>query len=130
MTWKIGKSPKWLKIGKGNMFKGFGDWATNSNKKREKWDQTQWNSMTGKTQRLNNETAAKEAEKARREGLVKEYGAKQQADSLAYAGLQNNDTGSNNGGGGGGVSSTTPGIVGGTDAPGTIGANLTNSGTF
>lgn len=62
--------------------------------------------------------AEKEAERLRRESIIKQMGAKQQADSVALAGLTSNKTG-----GGSNSGSQSPG--------GFIGANTTTtSGTF
>lgn len=85
-----------------------------------KWSQNQWNNLTGKNARVAQEEAGKEAERVRRENIVKEFGAKQQYDSLAYAGAMNS----------GNASSNAPGLVGQSAAPGTIGANISSSGTF
>jgi hypothetical protein len=83
------------------------------------WSQNQWENLSGKTTRENNKFAQAEAEKARRESIVKEFGAREQADSMAF-GAAMSKGGSNN----------APGIIGNNDAPGTIGANISSAGTF
>jgi len=63
--------------------------------------------------------ARQEAEKARRDSIIKEMGAKGQADNLAYAAAMN-----------GGKRNDAPGMVGTGMGEGTIGSNITSSGTF
>ncbi len=92
--------------------------------KTEKWTQNQWQNISGKNAKEAAELAGREAERARRDNIVKSFGAMQQADGLAYASSMNG------GGGSGGSSSNGPGLVGRNDAPGTIGANISSSGTF
>lgn len=90
--------------------------------KLSKWAGNQWNNVTGKNAREYQEAAGKEAERVRRQGIVDEFGAKQQADGMAYASAMSNNKGGGN--------SEAPGLVGQGGAPGTIGSNISNSGTF
>lgn len=89
------------------------------------WSEGIWNDLTGKSARMANERAAKEAEKARIMNAMKEFGARQQADQLSMSNLVNVDktgstTASKNAGGG--ISNKSQG--------GTIGAQITSAGTF
>lgn len=85
--------------------------------------------MSANNARMAKKRAAQEAEKARRESLVREFGAKQQAEAAAFS--SNMNRGGRSGGG-----STAPGVVGAPDSQGTIGANIApkpsnySSGTF
>lgn len=106
-------------LGASEAWKGIDNSLNNGNV--EKWTQNQWNNVTGKNAREAQEQAGKEAEKVRREGIVREFGARQQADSMAFASAM---------GGSGGASNNAPGLVGQSAAPGTIGANISSSGTF
>ena len=87
-----------------------------------KWSENQWNNLTGKNAREAQKLAAREAENVRRESIVKEFGARQQADSMAYAAAMNGQSGGGN--------NDAPGLVGQSNAPGTIGSNISSSGTF
>lgn len=87
-----------------------------------KWSENQWNNITGKNAREAQKLAAREAENVRRESIVKEFGARQQADSMAYASAMNGQSGSAN--------TDAPGLVGQQGAAGTIGSNISSSGTF
>lgn len=81
------------------------------------WLQNSWEKISGKSARVANEKAAKEAERARRESIMKEMGAREQADSIAFGAAMR------------GANSNSPGMVG-MGGEGTIGANLGTSGTF
>lgn len=81
------------------------------------WSENQWNNITGKNSRIAQEDAAKEADKLRRQGIIDEYGARQQADMTAYAGLRR-------------TSDDSPGVLGAQNAPGSIAAGISSSGTF
>jgi hypothetical protein len=65
-------------------------------------------------------TAAKQAESARRQSIIGQMGAKQQADSMALAGLKSSNSGTSNGAAQG--NNQKPG--------GFIGSNLNTAGTF
>jgi len=67
------------------------------------------------TQEENLADAQRAAEKARRDQLTKEFGAKQQAESMALANLSRSG------------SSKTGGVA---NAPGFIGSNISTAGTF
>lgn len=83
--------------------------------------QSSWDSITGKNARLAQERAAAEMERARRDSIVKQYGATQQAENMAYANSMRST---------GGARSDAPGMVGQQGGEGTIGANISMSGTF
>jgi hypothetical protein len=67
--------------------------------------------------------AEMDAENARRKSLISKMGAKQQADSMALAGLRRN-SGSNSGGGNNSAAQQTPGFIGAglSTTAGTFGA--------
>jgi hypothetical protein len=100
--------------------------ATSGNWNRlENFSQNTWNNITGKSSREAAKKAAEEAERSRRESIVRQMGARQQAESLAFYGLMRPSSG-------GGAKKD--GVVGGNDAPGSIAANAASSngisGTF
>lgn len=82
--------------------------------------QSGWESVSGKTSRVAQEKAMAAADKARRDSITNEYNAKQQAEQLAYGSAM---TPRNAGG------NSSPGVVGG-GGDGTIGSNISSSGTF
>lgn len=93
------------------------------------WSTNQWNNLTGKNSREAAKKAAQEADRKRRESIIKQVGVQEQADTLAYGQLaqdfQYNARPSGN---------KAPGVIGAQDAEGTIAANLNtsinSSGTF
>lgn len=96
--------------------------GNNYGDKLGKWSENQWNNITGKNAREANARAGREMERTRRDGIVREFGARQQADSLAYsAAMSGRSGGANNG---------AEGLVGGTGSQGTIGSNISSSGNF
>jgi len=69
-------------------------------------------------------TALKDAERARQRSIVRQLGLKEQADSIALAGLRTNSTPSSSG-------TVVSGTPANQPAPGIIGSNLkSSSGTF
>jgi hypothetical protein len=54
----------------------------------ENWSQGMWEDLTGKTARTAGEEAAKQAEVARREAIIRQFGEKQQADGMVMANLK------------------------------------------
>lgn len=87
------------------------------------WSENQWNNLTGKNAREAQKKAMQEAERTRRDNIIRSFEASQQADSLSYSAAMR-------GQGGSGASNNAPGIVGQGGAAGTIGANISSSGTF
>lgn len=89
----------------------------------ERWSQSMWEDVTGKTAREAGKEAAKQAEIARRQAIIKQFGEKQQADGIAMANMRMNQSGKDQKNNAGPVSSK--------EAPGFIGAGLNStSGTF
>lgn len=83
------------------------------------WSENAWNSLTGKNARDANERAARDAENLRRDNVTREYEARNQADGLSYGAAMNRRSGSNK----------SVGVVG-AGGDGTIGSNISTSGTF
>lgn len=93
------------------------------------WSTNQWNNLTGKNSREAAKRAAQEADRQRRDSIVKQMGVQEQADQIAYGQLsQDFQYGQRS------SSNKAPGVVGAQDAPGTIASNLNpsinSSGTF
>lgn len=89
--------------------------------KMENWLQSTWEGVSGKTAANNAEIAAKKADRARQDAIIKEMGARTQADTLSAAMARSRN----------GNNSDMPGVVGGQGAPGgLIGESLGTSGTF
>lgn len=104
----------------GGLIGGFLSQEHNYFSKLEKWSQGMWEDMTGKTAREAGKKAAQEAEKARRESIIKQFGERQQKDALAMANMRRSP----------GSNTATKGAMG-TDSNGFIGGGLpTSAGTF
>jgi uncharacterized protein YcfJ len=79
--------------------------------------------MQADAQRMAAKEAQKAQERARRRAVMREMGAAEQADLLAFSGANNApDRGSQ--------SSQAPGVINAPNAPGTIASNVYSSGTF
>lgn len=86
--------------------------------KVSRWSQGMWEDLTGKTARVAGEKAAKEAEAARRQAIIRQFGEKSQADSMALAGMSEKSRGGNNT------------AFGANQDSGFLGSGLSSSGTF